>query len=82
MYNINGNLINMPTKQIIKRSGCSFNELENGAFKRGRIVGGRFQREGTYVYLWLIHEDVWKKPTQNCKAIIFQLKINLKVKLN
>ena len=32
MYNINDNLINMPTKQIIKRSGCLFNELENGAF--------------------------------------------------
>ena len=22
-------------------------------------VGGRFKREGTYVYLWLIHADVW-----------------------
>ena len=21
-------------------------------------------REGTYVYLWLIHVDVWQKPTQ------------------
>ena len=25
-------------------------------------VGGRFKREGTYVYLWLIH-IVWQKPT-------------------
>ena len=32
-------------------------------------VGGRFKREGTYVYLWLIHIDVWQKPTQQCKAI-------------
>ena len=24
------------------------------------------QREGTYVYLWLIHVDVWQKPTQYC----------------
>ena len=39
-------------------------------------VGGRFRREGTYVYLWLIHVDVWQKPTQYCKSIIFQLKIN------
>ena len=31
-------------------------------------VGGR--RERTYVYLWLIHTDVWQKPTQHCKAII------------
>ena len=39
-------------------------------------MGGRFKREGTYVYLWLIHVDVWQKPTQYCKAIILQLKIN------
>ena len=28
------------------------------------------------VYLWLIHVDVWQKPTQYYKAIIVQLKIN------
>ena len=39
----------------------------------GREMGGRFKREGTYVYLWLIHVDVWQKPTQYCKAIILQL---------
>ena len=38
--------------------------------------GGRLQREGTHVYLWLIHVDVWQKPTQYCKAITLQLKIN------
>ena len=37
---------------------------------------GRFKREETYVYLWLIHVDVWQKPTQYYKAIILQLKIN------
>jgi len=37
---------------------------------------GRFRREGTYVYLWLIHDDVREKPTQYCKAIILQLKVN------
>ena len=31
-------------------------------------VGGRFRREGTYVYLWLIHVDVWQKPAQYYKA--------------
>ena len=41
----------------------------------GREMGGRFKREETYVYLQLIHVDVWQKPTQYCKAIIFQLKI-------
>ena len=44
----------------------------------GRVVGGRFKREGTgtYVYPWLIHVDAWQKPTQYYKAIILQLKIN------
>ena len=42
--------------------------------------GGRCKREETYVYLWLIHVDVWKKPTQYCKAIILQLKNKLKKK--
>ena len=37
----------------------------------GWEAGERFKTEGTYVYLW-------QKPTQHCKAIIFQLKINHK----
>ena len=44
----------------------------------GRKVGWRFKREGTYVYLWLIHVDVWQKPTRFCKAIILQLKSKFK----
>ena len=28
-------------------------------------VGERFRREGTYVYLWLIHV-VWQKPIKHC----------------
>ena len=40
----------------------------------GWEVGGRLKREGTYVYLSLIHDAVWQKPTQYCKAIILQLK--------
>ena len=47
----------------------------------GRKVARRFKREGTYVYLWLIHVDVWQKPTQYCKAIILQLKINKFLKM-
>ena len=38
----------------------------------GWEVGGSFKREGTYVYLWLIHVDEWQKPAQSCTAIIFQ----------
>ena len=36
--------------------------------------GDRFKREGTYIYLWLIHGDIWQKQTQFSKAIILQLK--------
>ena len=42
----------------------------------GWEVGENFKREGTDVYLCLIHVDVWQKPIQLCKAIILQLKIN------
>ena len=40
------------------------------------VGGERFKREGAYVYLCLIRVDVWQKPTQYCKVITFQLKIN------
>jgi len=40
----------------------------------GYGVEGRFKREGTYVYLLLIHVVAGQKPTQHCKAIILQLK--------
>ena len=39
-------------------------------------MGREVQKEGAYVYLWLIHVDLWQKPIQFCKAIILQLKIN------
>ena len=42
-------------------------------------MGGRFRKEQTYVYFLLIHVVVWQKPTQLCKVIILQLKINLKI---
>ena len=45
----------------------------------GWEVGGRFEREGTYAYLWLIHVDIWQKPTHYCKASILQLKIHFKM---
>ena len=50
-----------------KMLGC--NNLEGWE----RVGGGR---EGTYVYLWLTHVDVWQKSNQYCKAIILQLKLN------
>ena len=35
----------------------------------------RFKREGTHLYLWLMHVDIWQRPTQYCKTTILQLKI-------
>ena len=43
-----------------------------------KVAVGRFQREGTYVYLRLNHTDVWQKPSQYCQAIILQLKTKQK----
>ena len=37
----------------------------------GREVGGRFKREGIYVYLWLSHV-IQQKLTQHCKAFVLQ----------
>ena len=42
----------------------------------GWEVGGRLKREGTELYIWLVHVDVCQKPAQYCKAIILQFKIN------
>ena len=41
-----------------------------------REVGGKYKREGTRIHLWLIYVDVGQKPTEYCKAIILQWKIN------
>ena len=41
---------------------------------RGGRWGGMFKREGIYVYLWLIHVEVWQKTIKFCKAIILQKK--------
>ena len=40
--------------------------------------GGRLKREGMHVYLQLNNVVVLQKTTHHCKAIIFQLKINLR----
>ena len=36
--------------------------------------GGRLKREGTYVYIQLIHAFVLQKLTQCCTTIIIQFK--------
>ena len=37
-------------------------------------MGRRLKRDGTRVYLWLVHVDVWQKPASYCKVINLQLK--------
>ena len=48
------------------------------------VGGEREVQEGRpYVDLWMIHADIWQKPTQYCKTIILQLKVNkLRTKIN
>ena len=46
----------------------------------GWEVERRLKREEMYVYFWLIHADIWQKPTQHHKAIVPQLKIKNKTK--
>ena len=41
-----------------------------------REVGGKFGLGKAYVHLWLFHVAVWWKPSQYCRLIILQLKIN------
>ena len=56
--------------------GCRDSVQQPRGVGMGRKMGGRFKKEGTYVYLWLIQVDVWQKSTYYCKVIIFLLKIN------
>ena len=44
-------------------------------FKNNSEEGRIKREETTYTCHWF-HVDIWQKPTQYCKAIIFQLKIN------
>jgi len=73
----------MASGKLLYKTGsstrCSLGQTRVVGWEDGR--GGRFKREGTYIYLWLIHVVVWQKPIQHCKAIILQLKI-LKKKLS
>lgn len=39
---------------------------------------GRFKKEGTCVHLRLMNVDVWRKPTQYCKAITLHLEVHFK----
>ena len=64
-----------PLINIVKTFVTQGTQLRPCDNLEGWEVGMRFKREGAYVYLWLIHVDVWQKPTQYCKPIVIQLKI-------
>ena len=46
-----------------------------GGDRVGGERGGEFRMEGTHVYQWPIHIDVWQKPWQCYKVIILQVKL-------
>ena len=48
--------------------------MNPGGVESGEGQGAVQEGGDMCVYLWLIHVDVWQKPTQYCKAIILQLK--------
>ena len=48
--------------------------LEWGAIAFSKTYWDNSSKAG--LYLWLIHDIVWQKPAQYCKAIILQLNIN------
>ena len=49
------------------QSRCLVTSWRDGV---GREAGGGFRMEGTHVYLWPVHIDVWQIPSQYCKVII------------
>ena len=65
----------MKKKKEKKKGGGGEKQEEN----QGGL-GGRFQREGIYVYLELIRLAELQKPTQCYKAIIFQFLKNVEKK--
>ena len=68
------------TLAYVKQMPVGMCSMTRGAQARAlrppRGVGGGIKSKGTYGYLWLIHVDVWQKPTQYWTSIILQLKIN------
>ena len=54
-------------------------ETQTGALYQPRGVGwggmgGSFKREGIYVYLWLIHVEVYRKQQNSVKQLSFNKK--------
>ena len=54
---------NINKSNIIKNSIKTLKTVHMNKEKNGGGVGGRLKREGTYVYLWLIHIVIQQKST-------------------
>ena len=60
---------------LMHKAGCSKLVLWDNPEGWGGEGGRRGFQDGViHVHPWLIHVDVWKKPSQYCKVIILQLK--------
>ena len=46
-------------------------ESETAGLKLSFHMGGIFEKEETYVYLWLIHVEVWQKTINSVKQLSF-----------
>ena len=57
----------MTSASLMHEAGHSKPVLWDNPEEWGGEGGGRrVQDMGTYVYLWLIHVNVWQKPPQYC----------------
>ena len=63
--------IHMATCKTDKKwkSAVSHDKLSPGPVTTQRGDGEGDGREGTYVYLWLIHVEGWQKPTQSYELL-------------
>ena len=54
---------------------ASLIKLWDNLLHKNVLLGGRFKREGTDVYRWLIHVNIWQKPAQHLKQLSSNWKI-------
>ena len=66
----------MTSESSMQEAGHSELVLCNNPEGERKEVEAGFRREGTHVYLWLIHFDVWQKPSQCCKVNYPPIKIS------
>ena len=60
----------MTSASLLYDAGHPKPELSDNLERSGGEGGGRGVQNGwTHVHLWLIHIDVWQKPSQYCKVI-------------